>query len=71
MKLSKSNFIEQVCVVGENLTQPIALVILSEGKKIASDVKNSFENLITSINDQLENHERIKNVSMIFSSQAT
>ena len=44
MKLSKSNFIEQVCVVGENLTQPIALVILSEGKKIASDVKNSFEN---------------------------
>ena len=27
MKLSKSNIIEQVCVVGENLSQPIALVI--------------------------------------------
>ncbi len=65
MKLSKSNFIEQVCVVGENLTQPIALVILSEGKKIASDVKNSFENLITSINDQLENHERIKKIVIL------
>ena len=28
MKLSKNTFIEQVCVVGENLAQPIALVIL-------------------------------------------
>ena len=65
MKLSKSAFIEQVCVVGENLTQPIAIVILSEGKKIASEVKNSFENLITSINDQLENHERIKKIVIL------
>ena len=65
MKLSKSAFIEQVCVVGENLTQPIALVILSEGNKIASEVKNSFENLITSINDQLENHERIKKIVIL------
>ena len=30
MKLSKNKNIEQVCVVGENLTQPLALIILSE-----------------------------------------
>ena len=65
MKLSKNTFIEQVCVVGENLAQPIALVILSEGKKIASDLKYSFENLISSINDQLENHERIKKIVVL------
>lgn len=65
MKLSKNTFIEQVCVVGENLAQPIALVILSEGKKIASDLKYSFENLISSINDQLENHERIKKIVIL------
>ena len=40
MKLSKNNLIEQVCVVGENLTQPIALVVMNETKKIADDIKN-------------------------------
>ena len=60
LKLSKNSFIEQVCVVGDNLTQPIALVILSEGKKIVSEIKSSFEELIVSINDQLEQHEKIK-----------
>ena len=65
LKLSKNSFIEQVCVVGDNLTQPIALVILSEGKKIASEIKSSFEELIVSINDQLENHERIKKIVVL------
>ena len=65
MKLSKNSFIEQVCVVGENLTQPIALVILGEGKKIASEIKNSFEELMNSINNQLEKHERIKKIVIL------
>ncbi len=65
LKLSKNSFIEQVCVVGDNLTQPIALVILSEGKKIASEIKSSFEDLIVSINDQLEHHEKIKKIVVL------
>ena len=36
-----------------------------KGKKIASDLKYSFENLISSINDQLENHERIKKIVVL------
>ncbi len=65
LKLSKNSFIEQVCVVGDNLTQPIALVILSEGKKIESEIKSSFEELIVSINDQLEHHEKIKKIVVL------
>ena len=65
LKLSKNSFIEQVCVVGDNLTQPIALVILSEGKKIVSEIKSSFEELIVSINDQLEQHEKIKKIVIL------
>ena len=65
IKLSKSNFIEQVCVVGENLTQPIALVILSEGKKIAKEVSNNFNELLDTINNTLEKHERIKKIIVL------
>ena len=65
LKLSKNSFIEQVCVVGDNLTQPIALVILSEGKKIVSEIKSSFEELIVSINDKLEHHEKIKKIVIL------
>ena len=52
-------------MVGDNLTQPIALVILSEGKKIVSEIKSSFEELIISINDQLEHHEKIKKIVVL------
>ena len=65
MKLSRSNIIEQVCVVGENLTQPIALVILSEGKKIAKEVTNNFNELLDRINNSLEKHERIKKIIIL------
>ena len=65
LKLSKNSFIEQVCVVGDNLTQPIALVILSEGEKNESEIKSSFEELIVSINDQLEHHEKIKKLVVL------
>ncbi len=65
MKLSKNNFIEQVCVVGENLTQPIALVVLSEGKKIKENIKKSFIELLSSLNDTLENHEKIEKIVVV------
>ncbi len=65
MKLSKNNFIEQVCVVGENLTQPIALVVLSEGKKIKENIKKSFRELLSSLNDTLENHEKIEKIVVV------
>ena len=34
-------------------------------KKIASEIKSSFEDLIVSINDQLEHHEKIKKIVIL------
>ncbi len=65
MKLSKNNLIEQVCVVGENLTQPIALVVMNESKKIVDEIKSDFEALILLINNKLEKHERIKKLVVL------
>ena len=65
MKLSKNNLIEQVCVVGESLSQPIALVVMNETKKIADEIKSNFEALIDSINNTLEKHEKIKKIVIL------
>ena len=50
MKLSKNKNIEQVCVVGENLNQPLALIILSEGIETNEEIKMNFKNLHKTIN---------------------
>ncbi len=62
MKLSKNHYIEQVCVVGVNLPQPIGLVVLSaEGKtKDHEYMSNSLKKTLQIINPELEKHERIQ-----------
>lgn len=61
-ELSKSTLIEQVCVVGANLPQTMALIVLSEDAKTKDrdEVSNELEALITSINKTLDKHERMK-----------
>ena len=62
LELSKNTYIEQVCVVGSNLPQTMALVVLSpEAKK--EDQKHIEERLIETmhdINKKLEKHEKMK-----------
>jgi long-chain acyl-CoA synthetase len=65
MKLSKNKNIEQICVVGENLTQPLALIILSEGIELSKEIKDSFENLLKKINSELEKHEKIDKIIIL------
>ncbi len=65
MKLSKNKNIEQVCVVGENLTQPLALIILAEGIELNEEIKDSFKNLHTKINSELEKHEKINKIIIL------
>ena len=65
MKLSKNKNIEQVCVVGENLTQPLALIILSEGIVLSEEIKNSFKDLLKRINSELEKHEKIDKIIIL------
>lgn len=61
LELSKNGDIDQICVVGTGISQPIALIVPSEsGKK---QDKESFESgileTITEVNKKLQNHERV------------
>lgn len=64
MELSKNTFIEQVCVVGNNLPQTMALVVLSLDAKSESreEVARSLEDTMNEVNQILDKHERMKKV---------
>ena len=63
MKISANKNIEQVCVVGDELPQPIALLVLSERGKstLREDLKISLNRTLDNMNSMLENHEKIHN----------
>ncbi len=67
MKLAKNHFIEQVCVVGSNLPQPIGLVVLSaEGRAKDKDyLEKSLSKTLEIINPELEKHERIHKLVVV------
>jgi long-chain acyl-CoA synthetase len=67
MKLSRNQHIEQICVVGANLPQPIALVVLSADAK-AKDLavlKESLEATLNFTNGELEKHERLQKLIVV------
>lgn len=63
MKISANKNIEQVCVVGDELPQPIALLVLSERGKstLREDLKINLNRTLDNMNSMLENHEKIHN----------
>tara|TARA_Y100000991_G_scaffold95204_1_gene71772 strand:+ start:455 stop:2095 length:1641 start_codon:yes stop_codon:yes gene_type:complete len=67
MKLSANKNIEQVCVVGTGLPQPIALITLSEyGKsRPLEDVYGSLETTLNIVNPKFESHERLKKIIVL------
>ena len=67
MRLSANKNIEQVCVVGTELPQPIALVVLSErGKnKSKEDLISSLNTTLEIINSKLDSHEKIHNFVVV------
>ena len=66
-KLNTHDFIEQVCVVGVNLPQPIVLVVLSTlGKsKETAEVQAAFSALLNEVNPRLKNYEHLKKVVIV------
>jgi long-subunit acyl-CoA synthetase (AMP-forming) len=62
MHLSKSTLIEQVCVVGSNLPQTMALIVLSEEAKSLDkkEVEDAIQELLIDVNKILDKHEKIK-----------
>lgn len=61
LKISTNSSIDQVCVVGQGLPQPIALITLSESGKATNreEIEDVLTQLITRVNETLENHERL------------
>ncbi|WP_462253601.1 AMP-binding protein [Ekhidna sp.] len=61
MKLSKNTDIEQICVVGMGIAQPIALIVPSEGanEKEKDDLENSILATIDEVNPTLMSHEKV------------
>ena len=68
MKISTNKNIEQVCVVGNGLPQPIALITLSEigSNKEKSDlIVSSLTDTLQIVNLKLDSHERIHRVVVL------
>jgi len=67
MKFSKNKNIEQICIVGMNLVQPIALIVLSVNTKNIERkiIEDNLEKTLEEINVQLEKHEKIKKIILI------
>ena len=61
---AKNSYIEQLCVVGFSIPQPLALAVLSEiGQKTPLEiVKASLAQTLSEVNAELMNHERVKAV---------
>ncbi|HUM51938.1 MAG TPA: AMP-binding protein [Chitinophagales bacterium] len=60
LELSKNQHIAQICVVGANLKQPIALVVLEENNELDKTIiELDLLQTLAEVNASLDNHERI------------
>ena len=60
-------FIDQICVTGRQLSQPIALIVLSEVARETkqAEVIKSLSATLNAVNDQLHPYERIKKIIIL------
>ncbi len=60
LELSKNVLIAQICVVGSNLKQPMALIVLEDGiEESKEEIEESLTQTLSEVNATLDNHERI------------
>ena len=59
--LMENSLIEQICVTGSNLKQPIALVVLTPEAQVhdESHLRQSLKHTLEHINKKLESHARL------------
>lgn len=69
-KLMENPVVEQVCVTGTNLPQPIALLVLSEEalKQSKDLITQSLQETLTQVNSNLESHQQLDRI-IIFSEE--
>ena len=61
---SKNKDIEQICIAGMNLIQPIALIVLSENanKENKLNLEQKLIKTLENVNQQIEKHEQIEKI---------
>ncbi|MCY7357482.1 MAG: AMP-binding protein [Rudanella sp.] len=64
---SDNNLIEQICVAGQSLPQPMALVVLSDLGRAAhpDSVTDSLMQTLNALNPKLHSYERVKKVVVV------
>jgi long-chain acyl-CoA synthetase len=67
MMFAGNNHLEQVCIVGSGLPQPIALITLSTNgrKSNAGEMDAGFNAMRLQINDRLDDHEKIAKIVVL------
>ena len=65
MKFSEDVNIEQVCIVGNGLPQPIALVVLSKLAKSSINIESNLQKTLYNVNSTLDKHEIIHNLIVV------
>lgn len=62
-----NTYVEQICVAGQSLPQPVALVVLSEMGRHADrvEVVQSLEQTVNSLNPRLHTYQRVKKVIVV------
>tara|TARA_B100001142_G_scaffold102801_1_gene104907 strand:- start:17 stop:1648 length:1632 start_codon:yes stop_codon:yes gene_type:complete len=70
MKLVANKNLEQICVVGSGLPQPIALAVLSARgqNKAKEDLIKSLERSMNIVNQKFDQHERLHNIIILHDS---
>jgi long-chain acyl-CoA synthetase len=66
-KINTHDYVEQVCVVGVNLPQPIVLIVLSAlGKsKERTEIQTTLEALRNEVNPALKNYEHLRKMVIV------
>jgi long-chain acyl-CoA synthetase len=59
-----NSFIDQICVAGQSLPQPVALIVLSEAaqKVDRTEAEQSLHDTLKALNPNLKSYERIKKI---------
>lgn len=65
--LMENPLIEQICVTGNNLKQPIALTVLTPEARAhdAAHIRHSLEKTLHKVNEKLESHARLDNLVVV------
>jgi long-chain acyl-CoA synthetase len=67
MKISVNEDVDQVCVVGDGIAQPIAMITLSEAgkKKAKEEIERSLAETMNIVNPKLDQHEMLKRMVVL------